>query len=220
MEKYFDVLSNCALFDSIDREDIPGLLACLGASVRRITKNQQILTEGEPAKLLGILLSGSAEIVNQDIYGNRSILSRIVPGELFGESFACAGTASLPVSVVANEDSDVMLIDCRRITISCTNACGFHNQMIYNLLQSVAVRNLEFHQKLEIISKRTTRDKLMAYLLSEAKRHSSNSFTIPYDRQSLADYLNVERSAMSAELSKLQKDGILTTNRSHFTLSV
>ena len=218
MEKYINILDRCALFAGIDREDIPGLLTCLGASLRNITKNQQVLSEGEPAKLVGILLSGSAEIVNQDIYGNRSIVSRIAPGELFGESFACAGAPALPVSVVANEDSHVMLIDCRRITTSCSNACGFHNRMIFNLLQSVAVRNLEFHQKLEILSKRTTREKLMAYLLSEAKRNNSNSFTIPYDRQGLADYLGVERSAMSSELSKLQKDGILKTNRSHFTL--
>ncbi len=219
MEKYFEILSGCTLFNGIDRGDIPGLLACLGASIRKFAKSQQILSEGEPATWVAILLSGSAEIVNQDIYGNRSILSRIVPGELFGESFSCSGVRTLPVSVMANADSEVMLIDCRRITTSCSNACGFHNQMIYNLLQSVAVRNLEFHRKLEIVSKRTTRDKLMAYLLSEAKRNGSNSFTIPYDRQGLADYLGVERSAMSAELSKLQRDGVLETNRSHFTLS-
>ena len=219
MEKYFHILNRCALFHGIDPVDIPGLLACLGASVRKVAKNQHILAEGDPATWVAILLSGSAEIINQDIYGNRSILSQITPGELFGESFSCSGVQTLPVSVIATDDSHVMLIDCRRITTSCSNACGFHNQMIYNLLQSVAVRNLEFHQKLEIVSKRTTREKLMAYLLSEAKKHGSNSFTIPYDRQGLADYLGVERSAMSAELSKLQKDGILTTNRSHFTLS-
>lgn len=218
MEKYFDIFNHCPLFDGIDRSDIPALLTCLGASVRRIRKNQYILTEGEPAKLVGVLLSGSSAVINQDIYGNRSIISQILPGELFGESFACSGTPVLPVSVVANEDCEVMLIDCRRITTSCSNACGFHNQMIYNLLQSVAMRNLEFHQKLQIVSKRTTRDKLMAYLLSEAKRCGSKSFTIPFDRQELADYLGVERSAMSAELSKLQKDGILQTNRSQFTL--
>ena len=219
MKKFFKTLGTCPLFDGISVDDISGLLACLGATARKVPKHHHILSEGEPAKLLGILLSGSAEVINQDIYGNRNIVSRIAPGELFGESFACAGAATLPVSVIANEDSEVMLIDCRRITTSCSNACGFHNQMIYNLLQSVAERNLEFHQKLEIVSKRTTREKLMAYLLSEAKRSGSKSFTIPFDRQGLADYLGVERSAMSAELSKLQKDGILKTTRSHFTLS-
>ena len=218
MEKYFSVLEACTLFSSIEKEDIPGLLACLGASVRQFSRQQQILSEGEPARFVGILLSGSAQVVNQDIYGNRSILSKVLPGQLFGESFACAGAETLPVSVVANEDCAVMLIDCRRITTSCSNACGFHNRMIYNLLQAVAQRNLEFHQKLEITAKRTTREKLMAYLLSEAKAAGSREFTIAYDRQALADYLGVERSAMSAELGKLQKDGVLKTNRSRFTL--
>lgn len=218
MEKYSEILRHCPLFDGIDPNDIPGLLACLGAAVRKIGKNQAILSEGDPANLVGILLNGSCAVVNQDIYGNRSILSTVSPCQVFAESFACSGVQTLPVSIIANDDCEVMLIDCRRITQSCSNACGFHSQMIYNLLQTVAVRNLEFHRKLDIVSKRTTRDKLMTYLLSEAKRLGSKSFTIPFDRQQLADYLGVERSAMSAELSKLQKDGILQTNRSHFIL--
>ena len=218
MEKYFSVLHSSPLFQGIRAQDIPGLLTCLGATIRNAGKQQYILTEGEPATRLGILLSGSASIVHQDIYGNRSIVSMVQPGQLFAESFACAGAQTLPVSVVANEETAVMLIDCRRITQSCTNACGFHNQMIYNLLQAVAARNLEFHQKLEITAKRTTREKLMAYLLSQAKLAGRKDFTIPYDRQGLADYLGVERSAMSAELSKLQKEGVLITNRSWFQL--
>ena len=218
MEKFFPVLESCSLFADIRREDIPGMLQCLGARPGQATRDQQLLSEGDAAKYVGILLSGSAHVVKQDYYGNRSIVARIEPGELFGESFACAGVAELPVSVVANEDCKFLLIDCQRITVSCSNACAFHSQMIFNLLKTVAARNLEFHQKLEITSKRTTREKLMAYLLSQAKAKGSNSFTIPYDRQGLADYLGVERSAMSAELGKLRRDGILTTDRSRFTL--
>lgn len=218
MKEYLSVLQNTVLFDGISPEDISGLLVCLGASVRQVKKNQQILSEGDPAKYVGILLSGSACVTNMDIYGNRSILSQIYAGELFGESFACADASILPVSVVANEDSCVMLIDCRRVISSCSNACGFHNQMIYNLLRAVAQRNLEFHKKLEITARRTTREKLMAFLLAEAKRAGSRRFIISYDRQALADYLGVERSAMSAELSKLQKDGVLQTNRKEFIL--
>lgn len=218
MREYLSILENTVLFDGIGSEDISGLLACLGASVREVKKNQQIFSEGDPAKFVGIILSGSASVTNQDIYGNRSILSHIYKGELFGESFACADAEVLPVSVVANEDCRVMLIDCRRITTSCQNACGFHNQMIYNLLRAVARRNLEFHKKLEITGRRTTREKLMAFLLAEAKRAGSRQFTISYDRQALADYLGVERSAMSAELGKLQKAGILQTKRKEFIL--
>lgn len=218
MNKYINTLQVCPLFQEIKSDDISGLLTCLGAVVRKFPKNQHILSEGDPATLVGILLSGGASIVNRDIYGNRNIVSQVNPGELFGESFACSDTKTLPVSVEATTDSEVMLMDCHRITTSCSNACRFHNQMIYNLLQIVATRNLEFHKKLEILSKRTTRDKLIAYLLSEAKRAGSDSFTIPYDRQGLADYLGVERSAMSNELGKLQREGILKTYRSHFTI--
>ena len=218
MKEYLPVLQQCPLFQGIDGADILGLLNCLGAALRSFTKHQQILSEGDTADRLGILLSGSAAVVNQDIYGNRSILSAVQPGQLFAESFACAGADRLPVSVVAGEDVSVLLIDCRRITKSCSNACGFHNQMIFNLLQAVAERSLEFHKKLEITSRRTTREKLMAYLLTQAKTANSKEFTIPYDRQELADYLGVERSAMSAELSKLQKEGVLQTNRSRFQL--
>lgn len=218
MREYLDILEKTALFDGIDREDISGLLVCLGATVREVKKNGQILSEGDPAKYVAILLSGSASITNVDIYGNRSILSKIYVGDLFGESFACADAVVLPVSVVAEEDSRVMLIDCKRVITSCRNACGFHNQMIYNLLRAVAGRNLEFYKKLQITARRTTREKLMAFLLTEAKRAGSRHFFIDYDRQALADYLGVERSAMSAELGKLQKDGILQTNRKEFIL--
>ncbi len=218
MEKYLPILRACPLFDQVSDGDIPGMLGCLGAAVREIKKGQYILTEGEPALYVGILLSGSAHVVKQDFYGNRSIVSSVATGDLFAESFACAGVAEMPVSVVASEDSKVMLIHCQRITVGCANACAHHSQMIYNLLQIVAVKNLEFHQKLEITSNRTTREKLMAYLQVQAKTKGSDTFTIPYDRQGLADYLGVERSAMSAELGKLRKDGVIDFSRSQFTL--
>ena len=218
MEKYLPILSKCDLFADIDPADIPGMLTCLGASVRSAGKNMEILAEGESAAFVGILLSGSAHIARQDYYGSRSIVGSVAPGELFAESFACAGVQAMPVSVIANEPCEVMFIHCRRITVGCSNACGFHSRLIYNLLGIVARRNLEFHQKLEITANRTTREKLMAYLLLQAKEKDTDTFEIPYDRQALADYLGVERSAMSAELSKLKKDGIIDFQRSRFTV--
>lgn len=194
------------------------MLSCLGARTRSLTKNQIIFQEGDPARDVGIVLSGAVQIVKEDYYGKRSIVARIGPGELFGESFACAGVKALPVSVVASEDSLVAIIDCHRITVSCSNACAFHSRMIFNLLRVVASKNLLFNQKIEITSKRTTREKLMTYLLSQAKLHGSDSFTIPYDRQALADYLGVERSAMSTELGKLRREGVLECDKSWFKL--
>ena len=217
MEKYFDVLSSCPLFEEIDRKDYSVMLGCLGARVMGFGKHQQIFGEGEEAAYIGIVLSGAVQIVKEDYYGNRSIVDRMEPGELFGESFACVGEP-LPVSVVAEEACEIMLLGSRRISASCSKACGFHSKLIYNLLKVVSRRNLVFNRKLEILSKRTTREKLMTYLMYEAKRQGSRDFTIPFDRQALADYLGVERSAMSAELGKLQRDGVLTTNRNQFCL--
>ena len=186
--------------------------------VLEIKKNQFVFQEGDPADKIGIVLEGSVQLVREDYYGNRSIVARIEPSGIIGESFAFSNNATFPVSVVAAEDCRVMLIDSRRIAVTCSNACAFHNRMIFNMLKIIANKNLVLNQKIEITSKRTTREKLMTYLTTQAKAHNSDSFIIPYDRQALADYLEVERSAMSAEISKLRRDGIIDCQKSHFRL--
>lgn len=218
MTDFYPILQSCPLFHGLEGEELSAILACLGAKRSNVLKGQAIFHEGEPATHMGIVLTGAVRLIREDYYGNRSILARIEPAGLFGESFACADVKDLPISVVAVEDSKVMLIDSHRITVTCANACGFHNRMIFNMLKVVANQNLVLNQKIEIISKRTTREKLMAYLHAQAKLHQSDSFTIPYDRQGLADYLEVERSAMSAEISKLRKDGLIECDRSAFRL--
>ena len=218
MKEFFPILARCPLLEGIDQEDWGGLLACLGAGVHGISRNQPVISEGDPARYVGIVLEGRLQVELVDYLGNRSILSEVHPGELFGESFACAGAAEMPVTVVAATDAKVMLIDCQRITTSCSNACGFHSRLIGNLLKIVARKNIQLNQKIQITAKRTTREKLMAYLLGQAKLQGSDSFTIPFDRQALADYLQVERSAMSALISQLRKEGILESKKNHFRL--
>lgn len=218
MEKYLDVLQRCVLFENIEQKDITAMIGCLGAKKKEYGKNEIILAEGDPANRLGIVLSGSVQILREDYFGNRSIVAAVEPAQLFGESFACAGIKEMPVSVVSMEKSEVMLIDSRRITISCANACAFHSRMIMNMLRVVAQKNLVFNRKIEIMSRKTTREKLMAYLLEQAKQNNASEFAIPFDRQGLADYLGVERSALSAEISKMKKDGIIDSNKSRFTL--
>ena len=218
MEKSLEILKSCPLFAGVQETDLEAMLACLGARRCITQKGTVIFREGDPALYVGIVLSGAIRVIREDYYGNRSIVAHMVPGEVFGESFACAGIPALPVSVVAEEDCEYLLIDCRRITVSCTNACAFHSRMIYNLLRMVAGKNLLFNQKLEITSKRTTRDKLMAYLMNQAKLHNAEEFTIPYDRQALADYLEVDRSGLSAEISRLRKEGRLQCEKNRFRL--
>lgn len=218
MKEYFEILRKCSLFNQIEDENLIALLGCLGARVETFGKKYTIIAEGNPAKYIGIVLSGSAQIVRIDYFGNRSIVSGIEPSEIFGEAFACAEVTSVPVTVIANEPCEIMLIDCFRIMHSCSNSCSFHQQMILNLMRNLATKNIMFHQKIEITSKRSTREKLMTYLMLYAKKVNSNSFDIPFDRQELADYLEVDRSGLSAEISKLRKEGIIESNRKHFKL--
>lgn len=218
MEEYFDILQRCTLFHGIAEADLATMLDCLGATVKRFCKKAFILSEGEPVRAIGILLTGAAQVERTDYFGNRSIVAGLEPAELFGESFACAGVDTMPVDVVATEDATVLFIECQRVTYPCCHACGFHQRMIYNLMRVVARKNLVFRQKIEITSKRTTREKLMTYLLVQAKKAGSNRFTIPYDRQQLADYLAVDRSGLSAEIGKLRREGVLTSERNQFTL--
>lgn len=218
MKKYFGILRKCALFNQIGDENLIALLGCLGAKVEAFGRKQTIMPEGKPAKNIGILLSGSAQIIRVDYYGNRSIITGIEPSEVFGEAFACAEISSLPVSVTANEPCEVMLIDCARIMHSCSNSCDFHRQMIFNLMKDLATKNIMFHQKIEITSKRSTREKLMTYLMFQAKKAGNSSFDIPFDRQELADYLEVDRSGLSAEIGKLRSEGVLISRRNHFEL--
>ena len=218
MKQYMTVLQTCGLFAGITENQLLTMLSCLGATVRSYEKNQIILSEGDAAERIGVVLSGAVQIMRVDYYGNRSILTELQPAGMFGESFACAEVARMPVDVVATEDSEVLLINAKRILHMCSNACGFHNQLIYNLMKLVATKNLIFHQKLEIISKRSTREKLMTYLMMQAKQQNSNSFTVLFDRQELADYLEVDRSGLSAETGKMRKEGILECRKNQFTL--
>lgn len=218
MEQYHQVLAQCPLFDGIRVEDIHAMMGCIDGRTVSVLKGQHVFHEGDPAVNVGMVLSGAVRMVREDFYGNRSIVAHIGPSGLFGETYACAGITALPISVVADTDSVLLLMDCRRISVSCSNACAFHNRIVFNLLKLVAEKNLVFDQKIQVTSKRTTRDKLMAYLLNQAKLQGSNSFTIPYDRQELADYLEVDRSGLSAEISKLRKEGILESEKSRFIL--
>ena len=218
MKKYLKILKKCALFDRIEEDHLLKMLSCLGARTIALDKKYTVFPQGSPAKYIGIVLSGSVQITQVDYFGNRSILGNLKQSEVFAEAFACAEVRELPVSVIANEPSEVMLIDCAHILHTCSNNCGFHQQLIFNLMKDLATKTILFHKRIEITSKRTTREKLMTYLLAQAKRAGSSSFEIPFNRQELADYLEVERSGLSAEISKLRREGILDSHRSHFRL--
>ena len=218
MKKYLEILKKCPLFEGIEDSDLLKMLTCLGVKTDFYDKKYTVLSEATPAKYIGVVLSGSVQVIQVDYYGNRSILSGLSAGEVFAEAFACAEVGSMPVSVIANEPCEIMMIDSSHILHTCQNNCGFHQRLIYNLMKDLATKTILFHQRIEVTSKRTTRDKLLTYLMMQAKRAGSREFDIPFDRQELADYLEVERSGLSSEIGKLRREGILDSEKKHFVL--
>ena len=218
LQKYLGILYQCPLFAGIVQQDLLRMLNCLGARVQTFDKKQTIFEEGTPARYIGIVLSGKAQTTQVDYYGNRSILSNIRPSEVFAEAFACAATPSLPVTITAGEHSEIMLIECDHILHTCSNHCDFHQKLIYNLMQDLARKTVLFHHRMEVTSRRSTREKLLAYLSQISKEVGSDSFDIPFDRQELADYLEVDRSGLSAEIGKLRREGVIENKKNHFVL--
>lgn len=218
MEEYFDLLSASPLFEGISQSELGAMLQCLGAKIRWIPKGEPAFMEGEPSGFIGVVLEGSIQIVQEDYFGKRSVIHHSNQGDIFAEAFSFTGQDTMPVSGYAVRNSRVMLLSCGRMMTVCANACGFHNRLVKNLLQLVSRKNLMLNEKIRYMSQKTTREKLMAYLSDQAKQAGSSEFTIPFDRQALADYLGVERSAMAAEISKLRKDGVLDSKGSTFRL--
>ncbi|MDD2956707.1 MAG: Crp/Fnr family transcriptional regulator [Oscillospiraceae bacterium] len=216
MEKNLSLLKRSALFLGVDEGEIESMLGCLGAKTQDYGKEEYVLREGDSPEAVGLLLSGGILIVQEDYWGNRNIRARIVPGQVFAEAFACVPGAVMDVSVLTDEKSRVLWLNVQRVLHTCPSACAHHSRMIRNLLSDLAENSLRANEKLTHISRRSTREKLLSYLSAEARRQGRAEFFIPFNRQQLADYLSVERSAMSAELSRMQRDGILSVDKNRF----
>ena len=218
MKKYIPVLKRTKLFSGVGEEDISSLLSCLGARKKEYKKGEYILREGEHIRDIFILVEGKIHIQKDDYWGNRSILSVISVGEMFGEGYAAPESGALLNDVVAVEDSSVIFFDVKRILTTCSSACCFHNMIVQNMFFAISDKNRRLVQKLGHMSGRTTRAKLISYLSEEAKCQGSSAFTIPFNRQQLADYLCVDRSAMSNELCKMRDEGMIKFEKSRFEL--
>ena len=217
-ESHKQIFLKSPLFKGISEGNIPLMLTRLQAFSKKYQKDSFLKNSGDPADFIGIVLSGEIHICKNDFYGNRSITASIGDGQLFAEAFPCAGIAVLPVDIIAATDCEILYISSSSIFHVCDGRCEFHHILIENLLGIVARKNMYLNQKLNYTSRGTTAEKLLTYLSDQAGQNGSNEFVIPFNRQQLADFLGVERSAMSAEISKLVKLGVLETKRSYFKL--
>ena len=219
MTPYADILRLSPLFASLSDYDTEALLACLSATERTYPKGAFILREGDTTQNMGLLLQGRATVMREDFWGRRDILSILSPPSLFAETFACLPGRRMTVSVIANEDSRVLWLSLDGALSECGRPNGSYQAVFRrNLVLALAEKNTLLNEKLLHLSRRSTREKLLSLLSQEAKKQGSLTFTLPFDRQQMADYLSVDRSALSQTLSLMQKDGLIRFHKNKFTL--
>lgn len=220
MKEFLPIIRSSSLFSGISETELTAMLSCLETREERFPKDTFLLRTGDTAESIGLVLSGSVLVVQEDIWGNRNILSKAGPGQTFAAAYACAPGSLLNVSVLAETPVTAMFLNVKRVLNVCPSACEHHSRIIRNLLGELAEKNLRFGEKLTHMGQRTTRAKLMSYFSAEAQRLGTYEFDIPFSRQQLADYLAVERSGLSLELGKMRSEGLLDFHKSHFILKV
>ena len=220
MKEFLPVIRSSSLFSGISETELAAMLSCLETREECFPKDTFLLRTGDTAESIGLVLSGSVLVVQEDIWGNRNILSKAGPGQTFAAAYACAPGSLLNVSVLAETPVTAMFLNVKRVLNVCPSACEHHSRIIRNLLGELAEKNLRFGEKLTHMGQRTTRAKLMSYFSAGAQRLGTYEFDIPFSRQQLADYLAVERSGLSLELGKMRSEGLLDFHKSHFILKV
>ncbi len=218
MKKYIPILKRTQMFSGVLEEELPSMMTCLGARLYTYKKGEYVLRQGEQVNDITVLVEGKLLIQQDDYWGNRSILGQVAVGELFGESYISPDSGPILNDVVAVEDSTVIFFDVNRVITTCSSACRFHAAVVKNMFFAISEKNRGLVRKLGHISKRTTREKLISYLSDEAKRQNRSDITIPFNRQQLADFLSVDRSAMSNELSKMRDEGLIEFEKNRFKL--
>lgn len=211
-------LSKTLLFRGISPQEIETMMGCLRGVTKKYARGSIIYHAGDTLNSMGMVLTGSVSIENDDIWGNKSILDKVGPGQVFAETYAYLPGEPLMVNIVASEPTEILFMNTDCMFTVCSHACGFHNKLIRNMLTISAQKSLNLSRRILHTSSKTIRGRLLSYLSFQATQHGSREFEIPFNRQQLADYLSVDRSAMSNELSKMQKEGMIKSDRNHFTI--
>lgn len=218
MKKYYPVLMSVPLFSGLCQEELELLFGCLGAVVRHYEKDEPITLPGDDIRHIGIVLGGRVQAVEADANGNRNIFSYFGPAELFGEVFVCAGLVKSPLAITAVSRASVLFLEFHRVLARCTLNCALHTRLIENMLRVIASKSMSLNEKLSCVGCRSIREKVEAFLTLQMKHAGQRSFQIPFSRMEMADYLCVDRSALSAVLCKMRDEGFIAFHRNRFEL--
>ena len=218
MKEMLSVLRTSGIFSGISEEETEKMLHCLEVRPETFQKDEYILLAGDRVEAFGLVITGKVLIIQEDFWGYRNILAAVGAGHCFAETFACSPGAVLNVSVMAQTNVQVLFLNVKRILTTCPSTCSHHSRMIRNLLSELAQKNLRLNENITQLGQRSRRAKILSYLSAEAQRHGSAEFDIAFSRQQLADYLSVDRSGLSLELSRMQEEGLLEYRKNHFVL--
>lgn len=217
--KYIEILKNSYLFSDIKDEEIKNMLPCLSVREKNFKKGETILAIGDKSEEIGVVVKGSAHIVQEDYWGRKIIISELHNSDVFGEVFATLRKKS-EVNIQAIKDSTILFLNISKVITICSHTCSYHNKLVQNLLISIAEKNLKMTQKINCMGKKSIREKLLTYLSTQSIKTGKNKFKIPFNRQDLADYLSVDRSALSNEISKLKKEGQIKVEKNEFEINI
>lgn len=210
--------SEIPLFRNMSEQDIEAALQCVGAFIKEYRKDEFVFLEEDKVQCVGCVLKGSVQMIREDIWGNKTMLLVIGEKELFGEAFACGSRETASVSFVAKEETMVLFFPFDRVMHSCTSACAHHQKLVVNMVTVMAEKNARLIAKIDILSKKTLREKIAAYLLTEASYHNSKYFTVPMGRVQMAEYLNADRSALTRELNLMKEEGLIDFEKNTFRI--
>ena len=215
----YSLLAATPLFRGITQTEIESMLICLNAREREYPKDTAILRAGDTTHELGLVLAGSVSIESDDLWGNKTVLDHIGSGCVFAETYACIQGEALMVNVITMEPTTILFLHIGKILEVCQKTCAYHTKLIRNLLSIAAQKNLNLSRRSLHTAPKSIRGRLLSYLSFQAMKQGSRDFYIPFNRQQLADYLNVDRSALSNELGKMQRENLLAINKNHFIVS-
>lgn len=206
------------LFDGIDPRERKCMLDCTGYHIAAFRRGEIVAFEEDHIKHIGVVISGAVDMIKEDLWGNKTMLVRVRKDELFGETFACGSDQLSVVTFQVSEDARILFIPFDRVMHSCTMACQFHHRLIENMVRIIADKNRDLMRKVEVVSKRTIREKMLAYLSIQAQIQRTQNIEIPLGRVELAEYLCVDRSALTRELVKMKEDGLIDYDKNRFRM--
>lgn len=211
-------MQNIKLFENIDENNLKAMLGCIGSFKKTYFKGETIIRAREEVRSIGVIVSGAVQIIKEDFDGNKNIVMKLGKGELFSVAIVCAGIEKSPVAVIAVQDCEILFIPIQKLITTCPSSCHFHTTLIQNMVRMIAQNNISLNKKLEHISKKTTREKILSFLKEESQKSGKKIFDIAFSREEMADYLCADRSAMSRELGKMRDEGIIDFYKNSFKL--